>query len=221
MKITSKNKFFFKVDNGTNKICFDSDFDSGNCAKVVKIRDNQFDIYMQNDSGNFEEIKTSKSWFYFSVQGFQADKMVRFNVHKVHMLSQLYNADQIQRYRPIYRIEGEEEFKRLENQYDQNIQEKQKVIFQDEYEVDNDNKNFKLDKRIYFHQEVLSLSYEMREIHLITISSYDCMLDETEENMDSYLFPIKKEQENRAKKFSTKKPIILLTARVHPGETQK
>lgn len=33
----------------------------------------------------------------------------------------------------------------------------------------------------------------MREIHLITISSYDCILDETEENMDSYLFPIKKE----------------------------
>ena len=46
----------------------------------------------------------------------------------------------------------------------------------------------------------------------MTISSYDDISDEYETNIDDKLLP-----QFRALKFKDKKPVVLITARVHPG----
>lgn len=79
-------------------------------------------------------------------------------------------------------------------------------------------KRFLFDSEIYFHRETLIHSPENRNIDLITISSHEGKLNERESPIKESLFPNSK-TEKRAFKFRDNKPVILLTARVHPGET--
>ena len=80
---------------------------------------------------------------------------------------------------------------------------------------------------IYFFNECLTLSLEKREIYLLTISSFSNIERKKE------CYPIKTPGQpslpdlpfdicnpfNRALKFENRKPVIFLSARVHPGET--
>jgi len=79
-------------------------------------------------------------------------------------------------------------------------------------------KQFLFDSDIYFHREILTKSPEERNIDLVTITSQEGKLNERESYIKESLFPNKK-NEKRAYKFRENKPVILLTARVHPGET--
>lgn len=65
----------------------------------------------------------------------------------------------------------------------------------------------------YFHKEVLTKSPEGRDVHLLTITSHDQPNKEHEEEelFNELIFP----EKCRPKRF--KKPVILITARVHPG----
>jgi hypothetical protein len=56
-------------------------------------------------------------------------------------------------------------------------------------------------------------SPENRDIHLLTITSHDQLNKDNEEELlfNEHLFP----EKSRPKRF--KKPVILITARVHPG----
>lgn len=80
------------------------------------------------------------------------------------------------------------------------------------------HKKFLFDSDIYFHREILIKSPENRNIDLITITSHEGKLNDRESFIKETLFPNKK-TEKRAFKFRDNKPIILITARVHPGET--
>ena len=79
-------------------------------------------------------------------------------------------------------------------------------------------KQFLFDSDIYFHRETLIKSPEDRNIDLVTITSHEGKLNEREPYFKESLFPNRK-NEKRAFKFRENKPVILLTARVHPGET--
>ncbi len=65
----------------------------------------------------------------------------------------------------------------------------------------------------YFYKEVLVKSSEGRDVHLLTITSHDHKEQECEELFDERLFP----EVKRPYKFN--KPVVLISARVHPGET--
>ena len=68
---------------------------------------------------------------------------------------------------------------------------------------------------IYYHDEILTLSKEKRNIHLITITSKKNIDFSKNEQNISGLFPYK----NRCNLTNHDKNIIFITARVHPGET--
>ena len=69
---------------------------------------------------------------------------------------------------------------------------------------------------VYYHRELLTRSLEGRRIDLITLSGSNGMLGRTEEPLrQTGLMP---EGGSRARSFGTK-PVFMLTARVHPGET--
>ena len=69
--------------------------------------------------------------------------------------------------------------------------------------------------KIYFHNEVLIQSREKRNLNLITITSKNNIIKNQYEQNIMGLFPNK----NRCNKTLNDKPIIFITARVHPGET--
>ena len=66
------------------------------------------------------------------------------------------------------------------------------------------------------HKQNLIYSLQKRNIDLITISSHEGKMNIHEDKIDN-LFP--DPSEVRAIKFRANKPVILVTARVHPGET--
>lgn len=68
---------------------------------------------------------------------------------------------------------------------------------------------------VYLNIETLALSIEKRKIHLITLSSLVKSTDRNEDYFNDNLFP---EKERRAVRFKDDKPVVLVTARVHPGE---
>ena len=70
-------------------------------------------------------------------------------------------------------------------------------------------------KNIYYHDEILTLSKEKRNIHLLTITSKKNIINNKKESNLNGLFPDK----NRCNLILHDKHIIFITARVHPGET--
>ena len=70
-------------------------------------------------------------------------------------------------------------------------------------------------KNIYYHDEILTLSKEKRNIHLLTITSKKNIISNKKEPNLNGLFPDK----NRCNLSQHDKHIIFITARVHPGET--
>lgn len=72
---------------------------------------------------------------------------------------------------------------------------------------------------IYFKREHLTDSFEGRRIDLLTISSFDRIDNKATETLTNpYLFPSTNNQ-STAQKFKPEKKVVLLTCRVHPGET--
>lgn len=59
---------------------------------------------------------------------------------------------------------------------------------------------YKNDKEIYFKKEVITKSEQDRPVHLLTISSHNGKLNETESFIDDKLFP-NRAQETRAQKY--------------------
>ena len=74
------------------------------------------------------------------------------------------------------------------------------------------------DDKIYFHKENLTRSCEGFDCPLLTISSKDYELD-INEVYNTYDKEKNKFMPSKCKRFDVKKPVILLTSRVHPGET--
>ena len=73
-------------------------------------------------------------------------------------------------------------------------------------------------RSIYCHRETLVQTLDLRAVDLITISSTDGMLNSAETRPDSsMLFPIS--SETPSNEFSPSKPVVFISARVHPGET--
>lgn len=70
---------------------------------------------------------------------------------------------------------------------------------------------------LYYNREILSYSKEKRRLDLITISSTDNITN-IRETLLKGLFPTNNKY-SRPFSFSKEKPIIFISARVHPGET--
>ena len=84
------------------------------------------------------------------------------------------------------------------------------------------DKEFTKNPKIYYKREHQTDSYEHRRIDQITISSTEKYeknsIHKVEPHLSDFLFP-NRNNETRCNQFEKSKPIIFLTARVHPGET--
>lgn len=59
-----------------NELRFDSKFESGNLDKVVKVRDGEYDLYIRSDANS----RRHTQWFHFSVENILRPHRVKFNI---------------------------------------------------------------------------------------------------------------------------------------------
>ena len=57
-------------------LVFDSKFESGNLSKAVKLSENEYNLYLESDV----ETKGYTQWFYFSVNTYKENHTVKFNI---------------------------------------------------------------------------------------------------------------------------------------------
>ncbi|KAL4471783.1 hypothetical protein ABPG72_008801 [Tetrahymena utriculariae] len=240
--IPQHNEYIFTLSN-ERQVKFSSNFDSGNCGNVVMLSNSEFEIDTSPDFDLTSQTEGwSKSWFYFSVTGL--DCKAKFNILRLKMLYNLWSNANINSYKPVFRIGEEGEFSRLKTPINLVYDEKdnvlklnfsfdfsttldQNVYFSFSYPysyqrniefIDQLANQYTNDPDIYFNREILTYTPQLRLINLLTISSHDEKSPQKESYISDALFP-ERDFEQRAVRFKPNKPIVLISARVHPGET--
>jgi hypothetical protein len=235
-----------------NGIIFTSEFDSGNMKQCTQINEDEFSLLIASDCEAryiLNKISIFKIWFYFGVKSENA-RNIKISIDNLNNFYKLFKNG----YKICYNILNENEtpssyqkqyteneelnWKRLETDYELNLDEKENLL-SIKFDFDLPKNKYVLfsfcfpwsyekneaflksiktkikNKNIYYHDEILTLSKEKRNIHLLTITSKKNMIMNKQEPNLNGLFPDK----NRCNLISHDKHIIFITARVHPGET--
>ena len=191
-----------------NDIIFTSEFDSGNMKQCAKIKEDEYSILIASDcEGKYllNKISIFKIWFYFGVKS-EKERNIKISIDNLNNFYKIFKNG----YKICYNIldenetpssfqikyaENEEEnWKRLENNYELFLNEKENLLsikfnfdlpknryvlfsfcFPWSYEKNETYLNYikeHLDnKNIYYHDEILTQSKEKRKLHLLTITS--------------------------------------------------
>ncbi len=214
-------------------VVFDSRFDSGNMTKVVSPAKDVYEIFLSPDGAPYLNKDLTGVWFHFSVQGVSAGSVLSFTIANMSDARVLFSYG----YRPVYRCNGDD-WKKLPQPavFSSSPEDICRLQFSHTFASPSDRVFFAfcypfsykdcqervdalfskqlLNGKIYMHREVLVESLGGREVELLTISSFDGISHLRESSIPD-LFP-----RASARPFVFPgKPVIFLTARVHPGET--
>eukprot|EP00357_Protocruzia_adherens_P000565 CAMPEP_0115022640 /NCGR_PEP_ID=MMETSP0216-20121206/31702_1 /TAXON_ID=223996 /ORGANISM="Protocruzia adherens, Strain Boccale" /LENGTH=1017 /DNA_ID=CAMNT_0002395425 /DNA_START=142 /DNA_END=3195 /DNA_ORIENTATION=- len=217
---------------------FRSDFDSGNCARVDRLGANSYGIWTAPDCVGTPNETPCRTWFYFSVNSVSQGETLTFCVKNINNQSKMLRDG----LRPVYRSSPSmSDFERLPipvtswKACDGGLEMVFKHTFTTESEevffafcwpwsLDDNEKmlaevmdKYKHDNEIYINRETLVLSKDKRPCELITLTSREGMEKGRERHFHKELFP-HKEVEERPRNFGDR-PSVVLSARVHPGET--
>ena len=242
----SQKTFTFK------DIKFTSDFNSGNMKQCTQIKEDEYSILISSDcEGKYllNKISIFKIWFYFGVIS-EKEKKIKISIDNLNNFYKIFkNGYKIcynildeketpSTYQKKYTENEENNWKRLEINYELNLDEKNNLL-SIKFDFDLPKNRYVLfafcfpwsyekneaflqyikervkNKNIYYHDEILTLSKEKRKIHLLTITSKNNIILNKKEQTLNGLFPDK----NRCNLIMHDKYIIFITARVHPGET--
>ena len=225
--IPQHSRYFFSED----KIEFCSEFDSGNIAKVERSSTRNYMLWIGPDCMSTQVENTCRSWFYFKLT-VSEPQSISFLIKNLNLQFKVFREGM----KPVYRTNGR--WERIPgsisfnlNEDDQNSMElsfSHSVLkgenffaftypwsYTDHKDLLKSVKEICANRLIYYHEENLINSLEGRSCDCVTITSTDRMLEETEKSIQ-FLYPNSNE---RARIFEGKK-YVLITARVHPGETQ-
>lgn len=229
----------------SNSVVISSDFDSGNLASVEETGSerksiSEYVLRTAPDCAGSEYENGNRTWFYFSVTtpiNFSG-KCLRFNIVNLNKQCRLYQ----QGLTPITKtIPGKKGWERLKDAVEYEVIESGlRLTFQ--YSITDCRKLttffafcypfsytecqhwlVRLDERftstlpdgVYYYRELLCRSLEGRRVDLITVTSVDGISEEREAVLPG-LFP--DHAQPRAHTFVGKK-VVVVTCRVHPGET--
>ena len=225
--VPQHSRYFFSED----RIEFTSEFDSGNIAKVERSSMRNYMLWIGPDCMNTQVENTCRSWFYFKLT-VSEPQSIYFIIKNLNLQFKVFREGM----KPVYRTNGS--WERIPgsvsfniNDDDQNSMElsfSHAVVkgesffaftypwsFTEHKELLKNVKEICANKFIYYHEENVIYSLEQRPCDCATISSLDGILEETEKTIQ-FLYP---DSNERARIFKEKK-YVLITARVHPGETQ-
>ncbi|KAF4653067.1 hypothetical protein FOL46_009379 [Perkinsus olseni] len=192
-------------------LTFSSDFDSGNtCAVDYDAASNTYNLWMAHDCDGTQYESHFKAWFYFGVRGFTADQKVAFAINNMGKQRQLFNVHKL---RPVTRaIPDDPQWKRIEGR---TLLLRQGSKKDRNYELRWSYKyKYSPEATVYFAM-CYPFGYDDLQLYLEQLESI-CRGRVDLLTVTSTADKITNEQESSS---SSSKPIIFLTARVHPGET--
>lgn len=209
---------------------FTSKFDSGNLSKFERTGTRSYDLWVGPDCMGTQSENTCRSWFYFKVSTTQPSSL-RLTIKNLNLQFKVFREGM----KPVYltndkweRIPGPMNFELsdidpnyMELSFTVQVQRSAYIAFTypwsytEHKDLLTSIKQICESKNIYYHQENLIYSLEKKDCDIVTISSYTGIQDDKEKNIVN-LYPGNPE---RARVFVGKK-VMLLTSRVHPGETQ-
>ncbi|XP_028996769.1 cytosolic carboxypeptidase-like protein 5 [Betta splendens] len=250
-------------------IVFSSKFDSGNLARVEKVEkgssspssdtassgsapvgsnlspDYEFNVWTQADCAGTEHENGNRSWFYFSVRGAAAGKVLKINVMNMNNQRKLYS----QGMAPLVRtLPGKNRWERVRDRPTTEIVDNQFILsfthrlsevrgattyfsFCYPYSYSECQEMLQhLDGRypsvaqlspssapdvVYYHRELLCHSLDGNRVDLLTVTNCSGMQEGREPRLPK-LFP--DTNTPRPHCFSGKR-VFFLSSRVHPGET--
>lgn len=224
-------------------IVFDSKFDSGNLLSVNQITDNNYEVFICADCEFNQNIKSKeilyRVWFYFSLESIGKNFKVTITITN---LSNLLKKILTEGYTPVIKYGNDGKFERIDKLKNNCYYEEKEVgiditltlelkknekaflSFSYPYSYSDIIQYVKSIKQraesidhLYFFKETLNFSNENRKITLLTITSKNKMTSQLQRKFHSSknLFPTTKND----RPFQFDKKYILITCRVHPGET--
>ncbi|OMJ84468.1 hypothetical protein SteCoe_14423 [Stentor coeruleus] len=208
----------------------DSDFDSGNLARAERSGAKSYHLWIGPDCIGTQAENSCRSWFYFKVT-VKTPQTLYFLIKNMNLQFKIFREGM----KPVYKINdrweripgpvtfnlNDDDPNSMELSFSLFITKEMYIAFTypwshaEHKTLLSDIKATCINKSIYYHEENLIYTLEKRECEIITISGTLGMLEEREKPIVN-LFPNGGE---RSKSFNGKK-YVLLTARVHPGETQ-
>jgi hypothetical protein len=244
-----------KITKTFDGIIFNSNFDSGNLARVESVHSKvpnvvEFHLWTAPDCSGTQYQNGNRSWFYFTVTtpSTYNGNTIKLSIQNLNKQGRLYQ----QGLTPLTRtVPGKMTWERMRDRPEYQSTENGMVLsFQfspPEYRktityfafcypfsyadclkyltrieqrlprrvtTPDDNNHHDITE-IYYRRDVLCYSLDGLRIDLITVSSYDGITSETEPLLPG-LFP--ESDSSRSNLFEGKK-VVLITSRVHPGET--
>jgi hypothetical protein len=209
-------------------IRFTSQFDSGNIAKVEAQGEDTFCLWTAPDCANTAAETKSRTWFYFKVE-VERPRQALLVIKHLNQQGKLFREG----LRPVYKLgaaawqqfTGPVTWRSEQKKFDVSLQtylEVGEVSFAFCYPWSLED-SYRLSTQLvleatpdcYVNLVPLIHTPEGRVCELLTISSMDGLTSELEPKLPN-LFP---STSPRACMFDQSKPIVFISARVHPGET--
>lgn len=217
---------------------FTSKFDSGNLhsLNLPEHKPNHFIFYPYPDCDRYGNPANNCTWFYFRVTGLPRGMNLSFEARKMRILHRLYKMGS-DTFRPCIKIGDNGKWVKIKERavLDYTDSKELYAIFSLTIDFDNkenyfeiafsfpysytqmmndiENMNFvnESTEALYFHRETITKSCEGLDIPFLTITSHDMKLD----SLESYQIH---EGASKCRRFDYRKPVVLLSSRVHPGE---
>eukprot|EP00756_Hemistasia_phaeocysticola_P013248 Hpha_TRINITY_DN15262_c1_g12::TRINITY_DN15262_c1_g12_i1::g.64303::m.64303 len=235
-----------KVEVEAGGLVFSSKFDSGNLARVEVCENgggNEFSLWTSADCEGTPYENSNRSWFHFRVSGGTVGRQVTFHIRNLNSQQKLFAQDM----RPVFcRGLNPTQWERIENRPQMRVASGQSVMlsfyhsfisegetvwfaFTYPYSFTQLQQNIGVwaqaaqptsataSNGIYFVRECMGQTLEGRRVDLLTITGEQGKSAEREAPIDA-MMPVPDPQVPRPHQFPGKK-IVMLTARVHPGES--
>lgn len=211
-----------------NTLSFNSKFESGNLAQAIKISENEYNLYLEEDT----QTQGYTQWYYFSVKSFKSEHTVKFNILNLAKPHSLYTHG----LKPlIFSTKSEQSWVSggFDISYIQNSIPRKEIqaggpstyftlsfSYTFEYEADRVFFSYSYPytyTRLQKYLEDLQKNSIYRPFLKIsnlckTLAGNDCPLLTITENVQDYL-------SEKLMANGQKKQIVVVTARVHPGES--
>lgn len=219
------------IETQLDDLKFSSNFDSGNLLRVVKSGPTSYELYIAADAQNrgFNHYRT---WFHFAIQGLKKKTFIKLSIMNLSHLRVFASPH----YRPVFKsLPSSPDWKQIPGDctYNHNFANFYKIswIFSSDFDAQTVYFAFAapytlseitqsidifeqiVPARTYFHREVLIKSPDRRNVELITIGHETCFSKEREPKLPN-LFP-----NSKLRPLKSKVPVVVITSRVHPGET--
>ena len=212
---------YYKLTDKSDKtLLFESKFESGNLAVAIKVSDNEYNLYMQNDINTYGHTQ----WFYYRVENTYKGMEVKFNIQNFLKKDSLFNEGMKIRIHSHKKALGSdiEWFRGGKNisYYLNGIKKTPKALksmytltFTYSFEYDNDIVHFAYDRPYTYSEQVSMLNEIEKNPYKANICTRRKLCRTIARNRVDYLTIT-----NRESNDASKRKGVLLTARIHPGE---